>query len=143
MKKKSVFVNCGGLSLDRDESKKRSKMGVRELRDACERGDLETVKGEIRSGADPKERWCGAAAIHCAAAKCHCSIVKYLIEQCGVGVDEKDKYGQTALHYAAYHGQQAMVKMLMDEFNADDNIKDNNGQTALDRAIEGNNPNSE
>ncbi len=118
-------------------------MGVRELCIDCQRGDLERVKAEIRSGTNPKERWCGAAAIHCAAAKGHCSIVKYLIEHCGVGVDEKDKCGQTALHYAACHGQQAMVKMLVDEFNADANIKDNCGCTALDWAIGNNKRSSE
>ncbi len=115
-----------------------------ELRDACESGDLERVKAEVQSGTDPKE-WdeAGWAAIHWAAVNGHCSIIKHLIEQCGVGVDDKAQNGLTALHLAGGNGQEAVVKMLVDEFNADANIKGNNGQTALDWAMEDNNLSSE
>ena len=120
-------------------------MGVQELCTACERGDLEWVKAEIRSGANPKEEWdrYGYAAIHFAASNGRCSIVRYLIEHCRVGVDEKTKRGSTALHRAAGNGQEAVVKMLVNEFNADETIKDKNGKTALDVAIMNNKPSSE
>ena len=119
-------------------------MGVEQLRDACVSGDLERVKAEIRSWTNPKQRdEDGWAAIHNAAFKGRCSIVRYLIEHCGVGVDEKDQRGQTALHLAAANGHEAVVKMLVAEFNADDNIKDNNGKTALDLAIANNKRSSE
>ncbi len=118
-------------------------MGVKELCIACRSGDLESVKAEIRSGTNPKEWWGGWAAIHHAAVNGHCSIVRYLIEHCGVGVDVKNPWGMTALHCAAINGHEAVVKMLVDEFNADDNITDNNSETALDLAIANNNPISE
>ena len=111
-------------------------MGVWELLEACQCGDLEVVKAEVKRGADPKEKDVdGLAGIHHAARAGNCTIIKHLLEQCGVGVDDKYQAGKTALYLATYNGHEDVVRMLVDEFGADMTIKDDKGETVLDLAI--------
>lgn len=59
---------------------------------------------------------------------------KYLIEECGVPINEKDVYGQHPIYYASREGKLKVCELLVEK-GADVNLEDKFGQTCLFYAI--------
>lgn len=72
----------------------------------------------------------GTTALMRAAKDGHTEIVKILLAQPGVRVDEKDPLGHTALMLAAIEGRSEVVRLLL-EAKSDANSADAEGETAL------------
>jgi uncharacterized protein len=73
----------------------------------------------------------GNAHLH--AATGFMPAVRYLVEELGVDVNQRDHNGYTALHHAASRGDDAMVLYLV-EHGADVTVVSRRGQTAADMA---------
>ena len=79
----------------------------------------------------------GKTALHYSIANGHCSIVKYLVEQCQANVNSCNVDGATPLHYACRYGHLKCVEFLCDydcPDSVDVHILDNQNETALDKA---------
>lgn len=59
---------------------------------------------------------------------------KYLIEECGLLINEKDIYGQNPIYYAAREGHLPLCELLVDK-GTDINLEDKYGQTCIFYAI--------
>ena len=59
---------------------------------------------------------------------------KYLIENCGLPINEKDIYGQNPIYYAARDGHLNLCQLLVEE-GSDVNLEDKFGQTCIFYAI--------
>ena len=84
------------------------------LREACERGDVETVRKHLAKGAKPNtvDETYGAPALHWAVSAGSVEAAKLLLEA-GADLKGKDRRGLTALHAAAMAGQLACVTLLL------------------------------
>ena len=60
--------------------------------------------------------------------------VKYLIEQCHVDVETKDKYRYTSINYASLNGHLDIVKYLYEQCHANVETKDNSGDSPISNA---------
>ena len=69
-----------------------------------------------------------------AAEKGKLTSIQYLIEQCHVGVETKDNYGNTQINMASNYGQLDVVKYLYEQCHADVETKNNNGRTPINNA---------
>ncbi|WCR57689.1 ankyrin repeat domain-containing protein [Wolbachia endosymbiont of Ctenocephalides felis wCfeJ] len=69
--------------------------------------------------------------LHIAALNGHLDIIKCLVEQKNVDVNQVDNDGLTVLHVAAENGRLGIVKHLVEQKNVDVNQVDNDGLTAL------------
>ncbi|XP_078600101.1 uncharacterized protein LOC144875153 [Branchiostoma floridae x Branchiostoma japonicum] len=107
------------------------KKNVKQLLDACGKGNLQSVKHVIESGhlRVSVEDETGTTPLHLAAANRHVNIARYLLHK-GANVDERNHMDETALHLAAGSGDVRMVKLLL-EHNADISATDCLGNTAL------------
>ena len=105
----------------------------------CKDGKLGGVQSALARGEDVNDKNAfGATALMFAVGRKHNSIVKLLLDQPGVKVNEKDNSGSTALHSVARDNNPQVARMLllhpaMDSANA----KANNGETAVMRAVRG------
>ena len=71
-----------------------------------------------------------------AVSRSHNSIVKLLLDQPGIKINEKNNYSDTALHWAARYNNQEAARMLLLHPTMDSaNSKDNDGETAVMRAV--------
>lgn len=61
---------------------------------------------------------------------------KYLIEDCGLPINEKDIYGQNPIYYSAREGKIDICKLFVEK-GADINLEDKFGQTCIFYAIRG------
>ena len=78
----------------------------------------------------------GMTALMNAVGERHNSIVKLLLDQQGVKINEKDDLGFTALHDAAYVNNREAARMLLLHPTMDStNSKDNYGETAVMVAV--------
>ncbi|WP_143688784.1 ankyrin repeat domain-containing protein [Wolbachia endosymbiont of Laodelphax striatellus] len=68
--------------------------------------------------------------LNLAVANDHLKIVKYLVDNKNVNLDQKNNNGKTPLHHATLASSLKTVKALL-ENGADINAKDNNGRTPL------------
>ena len=107
----------------------------------CDYGDLDLyeVQSALARGEDVNDKDSyghGVTALMLAIANSHNSIVKLLLDQPGVKVNEKNKSGSTALHYAAFGNNQEGARMLLLHPTMDSaNAKTNNGDTAVMTAV--------
>ena len=106
----------------------------------CYDGKLDEVRSALARGEDvnDKNSW-GSTALMWAVRKKHNSIVKLLLDQPGVKINEKkNSLGWTALHWAAYHDNREGARMLllhptMDSANAKDDLIETAVMTAVRR----------
>ncbi|SMN22268.1 similar to Saccharomyces cerevisiae YDR264C AKR1 Palmitoyl transferase involved in protein palmitoylation [Maudiozyma saulgeensis] len=113
-----------------------------EYQQACQSGDIVTVKRLIESGAidihqdfDPVEKVSG---LHWAAINNRLSIVKYLVTQ-GAEVNcQAEKLHSTPLHWAARYGYVYIVDYLI-TFGADISLADDQGFNLLHLAVNSSN----
>jgi len=89
------------------------------LRDAIEKGDLETVKRYLAGGADINARDdCGWTLLHQAACDGQKEIVQYLLDR-GADINAKANDGFTPIHVAAVQGHTETVRLLAGRGAAD------------------------
>jgi len=63
-------------------------------------------------------------------------MIRYILDNTNICVNNIDKYGQTALMYAVYALDNDIIKLLVRKYSADIHICDKNGETALTIAKE-------
>ena len=103
----------------------------------CRDGKLDEVRALLARGGDVNDKSPSeGTALMAAVWKGHNSIVKFLLDQPRVKVNEKDIAGATALHYAAAYNNAEGARMLLlhPTFNLA-NSTNNFGETALMKAV--------
>ena len=103
----------------------------------CQDGKLDEVRSELERGGDVNNKnSLGETALLWAVCNGHNSIVKLLLEQPAVKVNEKNIAGLTALHFAAGGNNPEGARMLLlhPGFNSPNSTADN-GDTALMWAV--------
>ena len=92
----------------------------------CQNGELDEVQSELLHGRDVNDKdYSGNTALMYAVFEKHNSIVKLLLDQPRVKINEKNSKGWTSLHYAALSNNPEGARMLllhptMDSANAKD-----------------------
>lgn len=76
------------------------------------KGDLEIVKKFIEYGVDVNQKSNGLTPLMIAARSNKVTIVKYLVENCNVKINEKDSNGFTALKYAELSNATESIEIL-------------------------------
>ena len=72
----------------------------------------------------------GRNALHLAAEGGQLDLVEFVVEECGIDVNSRDRAGKTAAHYAAdRNSDNEILRYLVDECGADLTIRDGNGET--------------
>ena len=107
------------------------------LWELCRDGKLDEVRAELARGGDVNDKNAnGSTALMWAVGNGHNSIVKLLLDQPAVKVNEKDDDGWTALHFAAWSNNPEGARMLLlhPGFNSADSTN-NDGETALMKAL--------
>jgi ankyrin repeat protein len=99
---------------------------------AAEQGDSEALKWLLENNAkvDVEDSFGNPPHLN-AARNGHFDIVRSLIEEAKVDVNEGGHYNWTVLHYAALSGELNVVKWLVEEANADVNVQNCNGWKPL------------
>jgi len=110
--------------------------GKETLHDACDKGDIETVKKHLAAGADVNaiddDR--GMTPLILAADDAHIKVAELLIAN-GADLNSKSRsVSMTSLHAAAWGGNKEIIALLIAE-GADVNAKRDDGDTPLDTAI--------
>ena len=103
----------------------------------CQGGKLDEVRSVLAGGGDVNNKSNGGSTgLMLAVMTGHNSIVKLLLEQPAVKVNEKNSGGCTALHYAASGNNPEGARMLLLHrgFNLP-NTTTNYGETALMKAV--------
>jgi uncharacterized protein len=105
--------------------------------DAAMRGDLETVLGLLKQGADVNAAQAdGMTGLHWAGANGKVEIAQALI-QAGANLEPVTRHGShTPLHVAARHGRGPVVRVLLDA-GADPRALTSSGATPLHQAVLG------
>ena len=104
------------------------------LWELCKDGKLDEVRSALARGEDVNDKNSidGWTALMEAVNGRHNSIVKHLLDQPGVKINEKNNRGQTALHYAAWANNREGARMLLLHPTMDSaNAKNNDGYTAV------------
>lgn len=72
----------------------------------------------------------GRNALHLAAEGGRLDLVEFVVEECGIDVNSRDRAGKTAAHYAADRNREVdILRYLVDERGADLTIRDDYGET--------------
>ena len=106
------------------------------LHDACEKGDIQSVKQHLSAGADLNAIDDGGMTpLMLAADDAHIKIAELLIAN-GADLNSKSRLvGMTSLHAAACDNQKEITALLIVK-GADINAKDSNNKTPLNYAEE-------
>ena len=94
---------------------------------------LEVVRWLVEQGMDVQDED-GRTAIHCAASS-GADVVRWLVDQREMNVNERDNGGRTVFHHAAGSGALKVLDWLAEEKEVDVNVTDNTGRTALHYAV--------
>ena len=78
----------------------------------------------------------GKGPLHNAAAGGHSSAARFLVQELGANVNDKDSEGCTPLHAAAQNGHADAARVLVKELDADVNSKTTKGATPLHSGAE-------
>ena len=107
------------------------------FREHCMHGSLEHAITALKAGADPLalEVNSGRTGLMKAAFWGHDHVVKYLLNDLKVSINDQDVDGDTALHDACKFGHVNVIKLLV-EGGSDASIKNKKGQTPKDVATE-------
>ena len=102
-----------------------------------EKEKLDEVRSALARGEDVNDKNAfGATALMFAVGRKHNSIVKLLLDQPGVKINEKDNSGSTALHSVARDNNPQVARMLLLHPAMDSaNLKDKSGETAVMKAV--------
>ena len=73
----------------------------------------------------------GESVLHNAAAAGHLEIVQYLVQECGLSVNEQDEDGHIPLHNAVHDGNTNVVRFLMGYNDCNINSKDKSGRMPI------------
>lgn len=123
------------IPLAEEREQEELMQAAKKLREAAEKGDIETVKlligKEVDINAVDKD---GGTALMWAAIEGHTETAKLLIEK-GADINTGDNSGCTPLRYAAANNRIETAKLLIEK-GADINAVDNTGVTPLKRAVE-------
>mmetsp|Transcript_14356 Transcript_14356/g.28630 ORF Transcript_14356/g.28630 Transcript_14356/m.28630 type:complete len:462 (-) Transcript_14356:87-1472(-) len=133
MKKVQPLLDRAGVKHINDQSPKYESRKP-PLGEAAADGNVDDAKLLLIAGADPSARDAnGTTPAMWASWKGHLPIVRMLLREHGVPVNETNNIGSSALHFAALGGHLEIVKMLLDN-GADVMLKDKYGETPADRA---------
>ncbi len=91
---------------------------------------LEMAEALVKVGVDPNSRNNGFTALHWAAYKNNTDLVKLLMSQRDIKLDEFDPDGDTALTRAVDRGSLEIVEMLL-QAGASPHVKNSSGETAI------------
>ncbi|XP_065826100.1 uncharacterized protein [Oscarella lobularis] len=120
-----LIDHCGVNVDDQDNN------GWTSLMMACEKGHLDTVQLLISKQCDTNIRTKnGWTALHAASSNGKTAVTEYLIDHCGVNVNEQNNNGWTSLMKACKKGHLGTVQLLVSK-QCDINIRTKNGWTAL------------
>ena len=102
------------------------------LVDAIRKNDLDTIRSELKSGADAnaQEPASGVTPLSWAALYGHAEAARLLVEN-GADLKGPNRDGARPLHAAAFLGRTEVVELLLEK-GADISAKDQKGSTALD-----------
>ena len=95
-------------------------------RNDCEK--MLAILQDQPSVAKEKDPFSGYTALHWAAKHGNIEIMKRLVKEYGVNVNEKSHGGYTALHIASKYRQTNTSKVLVSDLGANINIRDNYGR---------------
>jgi len=108
--------------------------GAKHLANALKSGrcptDLQINLAGNNIGADGAKDL-GVTALFIAAATGQLTVIQYLVDEKGVSLTEKNKYGNTALLRAAANGQLTVIQYLVDEKGVSLTEKNKNGDTVF------------
>lgn len=80
---------------------------------AASNGDVTALRRYYLSGKDmTQQNYDGRTALHVAAAQGHDKVVRFLLEQCNVPVDLKDRWGSTPLDEATRFNYQSCADLI-------------------------------
>lgn len=97
----------------------------------------EIIEQWLNAGGNINEKYDNKTLLHFAVEKNNLDLVRYLLQQPSINIDEKeDTLESTALHIATYNGNMAIVEKLITK-NADVNIADIRNSTPLHEVIKG------
>ena len=107
---------------------------------ACAVGDVQAAKELVSSGgwqpAHAVDKH-GNSALMWAAGGGHESVVRWLLEDCGVAADRCNKDGRTALMWACKNGHCETVRYLVEDGGADVTLRMKDDSSAFDWAVLG------
>ena len=112
-------------------------VGTMALVDLCWQGDLERVRAALGRGEGVNSvsggGWTG---LMYAVRNKHNSLVQLLLQQPGIDVNCRDRWGQTALHYSVTGDNPEGLRLLLAHPGMGSiNTRDNDGDTPLMAAI--------
>lgn len=117
-------------------------LGIKNLYDYAEKGDIVHVRDMLQRGSNPDKRgglWFDneLTALHIAVKKRHYEIIKLLLSK-GANVNARTNYGESPLHLAVQRNSfneqfavQRDIAELLIINGVDVNARDNGGETAL------------
>ena len=86
------------------------------LMEAARNGHFEVVNMLIEKGADKNEKNSKSNNIlHLASVNDHVAVVEFLVNECGLNIEERGQFGRTPLLSACAHGSGRVTKFLLEK----------------------------
>ena len=102
---------------------------------SCVSGNFSSARKELERGADVNYQKNGSTCLMEAAESRNIELVALLLEQPGIDVNAKDRFGKTDLHYIGTFGTPAILRLLLDFPGIDREAKDTRNWTPLVHSI--------